>query len=95
MQMLVKLIQIKKTAQDLDTATLSEIYINSSHIISVTDDHHANQALVNEAIQLGLFEGVQFSNILLSEGGTTRTITVVGAPSDVYGKIKKKQVLRG
>ena len=93
--MLVRLIQIKKAVQDFDTTTLSEIYINSSHIISVTDDHHANQVLVNEAIQLGLFEGVQFSNVLLSEGGSTRTITVVGAPSDVYGKIKKKQILRG
>ena len=92
--MLVKLIEVKRGMRG-GTAFLNEIYINSAHIISVSEDSNANLNLVNEAKDLGLMEGVQFSRIVLSEGNQTRVLTVVGAPSEVHGKVRKRQVLRG
>jgi len=77
------------------TASLSEIYINSAHIVSVSEDLVASESLVNEAKQLGLIEGVSFSRVIIVEGNQTRTLTVVGTPTDVYGMVKKRQILRG
>ena len=92
--MLVKLIEVKRGMRG-GTASLGEIYINSDHIVSVSADHATDENMVNEAKQLGLIEGVSFSRVVIVEGNQTRTLTVVGAPADVYGMVRKKQVLRG
>lgn len=92
--MLVKLIEVKREMRG-GTTSLDEVYINTSHIISVSEDTQANQSLVNEANNLGLIEGVRFSKIILSEGNQTRALTVVGTPSEIHGKVRKKQILRG
>jgi len=92
--MLVKLTEIRRGLRG-GTAVLNEIYINSTHIISVSEDAHANQNLVNEVARLGLIEGVKFSKVILSEGNQTRTLTVVGTPAEIHGKVRKKQILRG
>tara|TARA_R100001079_G_scaffold110318_1_gene85384 strand:- start:88 stop:366 length:279 start_codon:yes stop_codon:yes gene_type:complete len=91
---LIKLVEVKRGMRG-GTAFLNEIYINSAHIISVSEDINANQNLVNEVTNLGLVEGVKFSRIVLSEGNQTRILTVVGTPSEVNGKVKKRQILRG
>ena len=92
--MLVKLIEVKRGMRG-GTAFLNEIYVNSSHIISVSEDSNANQNLVNEVADLGLVDGIKFSRVVLSEGNQTRVLTVVGTPSEVHNKVKKRQVLRG
>ncbi len=92
--MLVKLIEVKRGMRG-GSASLNEIYINSSHIVSVSLDHITSEGLINEAKSLGLVEGVEFSKVIISEGSQTRTVTVVGSPSEVYNKVKKRQVLRG
>ncbi len=92
--MLVKLIEVKRGMRG-GTASLNEIYVNSSHIISVSEDMVANESLVQEAKTLGLMENVRFSKIVISEGNTTRALTVVGTPSEVHNKVKKRQILRG
>ena len=92
--MLVKLIEVKRGMRG-GTAYLNEIYINSNHIISVSEDSSASQNLINEVTQLGLVEGVKFSKVVLAEGNQTRTLTIVGAPSEVHVKVKKRQVLKG
>ena len=74
--MLIKLIEVKRGMRG-GTAFLNEIYVNSSHIISVSDDPNANQNLVNEVADLGLVEGIKFSRVVLSEGNQTRVLTVV------------------
>ena len=56
---------------------------------------NANQNLVNEVADLGLVEGIKFSRVVLSEGNQTRVLTVVGTPSEVHNKVRKRQVLRG
>ena len=92
--MLVKLTEIRRGMRG-GTASLNEIYVNSAHIISVSEDTVATESLVNESKKLGLVEGVRFSKIILSEGNQTRSLTVLGAPSEVHNKIRKKQILRG
>lgn len=92
--MLVKLIEIQRGMRG-GSVTLNEIYINSAHIISVSEDRIAAEHLINETKNLGLVEGARFSKIVVSEGSHTRAVTVVGAPSDIHNKIKKRQVLRG
>lgn len=92
--MLVRLIEVVRGIRG-GTASLSEIYINSAHIVSVAEDIIANESLINEVKSLGLIEGIRFSKLIISEGNQPRTITVVGGPTEVYSKIKKKQVLRG
>ena len=43
--MLIKLIEVKKELRG-GRPSLSEIYINCSHIVSVTEDNMANETLV-------------------------------------------------
>ena len=92
--MLIRLVEVKREMRG-GTASLNEIYINSAHIISVSEDLVANKSLTNEAKVLGLVENVKFSRIVLSEGSGTRTLTVVGTPSEVHNKVRKRQILRG
>jgi len=92
--MLIKLVEVKREMRG-GTATLSEIYVNSSHIISVSEDVMTGENLVNEVKRLGLMENVRFSKVVMSEGNQTRVLTVVGTPSEVHHKVKKRQVLRG
>jgi hypothetical protein len=92
--MLIKLVEVKRGMRG-GTASLNEIYINSSHIISVSEDLIAGETLVNEAKNLGLVENVRFSKVVLSEGNQTRILTVLGTPSEVHNKVRKRQILRG
>ena len=73
--MLVKLIEIKRGMRG-GTASLSEIFINSSHIISVSEDVIMQETLVNEVKDLGLVSATTFSKVVLSEGNQVRTLTV-------------------
>ena len=91
---MVKLIEIKKSMRG-GTASLSELYVNPSHIISVSEDLIASETLIHEAKGLGLVEGVKFSKVVISEGNYPKTLTIVGSPSEIYDKIRKRQVLRG
>ena len=43
---------------------------------------------------VGLFLNF-YSRVVLSEGNQTRVLTVVGTPSEVHNKVRKRQVLRG
>ena len=92
--MLIKLVEVKREMRG-GTASLNEIYINSSHIVSVSEDRMTSETLIEEVKRLGLLDGVQFSRVIIAEGNQTRALTVVGSPSDVYKSVKKKQILRG
>ena len=88
--MLVKLIEVTKDIGGVNR--LREVYVNSSHIISVSEDT-SSEPLIKES--LGLSENVRFSFVLVSEGNKSRRLTVVGTPSEINNKVKKRQVLRG
>mgnify|MGYP003650010396 FL=1 len=72
--MLIKLIEVKKELRG-GRPSLSEIYINCSHIVSVTEDNMANETLVNEVKNLGLIEGISFSKIIVTEGSRSKKKT--------------------
>ena len=44
---------------------MNEIYVNSSHIISVTYDQVANESMINERKSLGLLNNVRFSKLFI------------------------------
>ena len=88
--MLIKFIEVKREADGL--AHLSEIFVNTTHIISVSEENMAHE-LIKES--LGLSDNVVFSSVLLSEGYRTRKVTVIGTPAEINTKVKRKQVLRG
>ena len=92
--MLVKLIEVVRGIRG-GSSTLNEIYVNSSHIISVSEDLMARERLISETTQLGLVEGVRFSKVVIMEGTHSRSLTIVGTPAEVHHKVKKRQVLRG
>ena len=92
--MLIKMMEVRRGLTG-GAVVLNEIYINSSHIVSVTDDIQSNQHLVREAGNIGLIDGTQFSKVVISEGSSTRSIIVVGSSSEVYNKVKERQILRG
>ena len=92
--MLIKMMEVRRGLTG-GAVVLNEIYINSSHIVSVTDDIQSNQHLVREAGNIGLIDGTRFSKVVISEGSSTRSIIVVGSSSEVYNRIKERQVLRG
>ena len=88
--MLVKLIEITRDIGGVDR--LNEVYINPVHIISVNEDNSSSPVLKEN---LGLSEDVRFSYILLSEGNNSRRMKVIGTPSEINNKVKKRKVLRG
>ncbi len=92
--MLIKLIQVQRGIRG-GAPTLSEIYVNPSHIISISEDTPAATSLMKEAQQLGLVEGAKFSSVTISEGHQSRVLMVVGSAVDIHKQLKKKQVLRG
>tara|TARA_B100000424_G_C22699892_1_gene381784 strand:+ start:315 stop:593 length:279 start_codon:yes stop_codon:yes gene_type:complete len=91
---LVKFIQVNKGIVGTQTS-LREVYLNPMHIISVTDDNHANQNLISEAVHLGLESNVRFSRVTIHEGNTTNSLIIIGTPHEIFKKIKQKQILRG
>ena len=88
--MLIKLIEVRREATGL--THLSEIFVNATHIISVSEENTSHE-LIKES--LGLSDNVVFSSVLLSEGYRTRKVTVIGTPTEINTKVKRKQVLRG
>ena len=92
--MLVRLLQIERSMRG-GTAIAREVYLNPSHIISVSADVVANESLIKEATTLGLPANTSFSKITLHEGSSSKLITVVGSPTEVYRQIKQKQILKG
>ena len=94
--MLIKLIEIQRGSKFSGySARLKEIYINPQHIISVSEEIESNEKLISEATSLGLSNKVSFSKVTIQDGTLSRSLTVVGTPSEIYKKLKNKQILRG
>jgi len=91
--MLVKLIEIKRDVGGV--SFLNEIYVNSTHIISVSETHATRESVIKESKELGLMDNITFSDVVVSEGNRTRALTVVGSPTDIHNKIRKRQILKG
>lgn len=89
--MLIKLIEIHK--QEGERVHLDEVYVNNQAVISIRSEQ--NTSVINEAVQLGISPQASFSALTLNEGGMSRTITVVGSPSEIKTKLGIKNLLKG
>ena len=75
---------------------LSVVYVNPRHIISLRENARMRQSLLANKIKLGLNKHAEFTEITLSEGSETKSITVVGSPSQVQSKFfSVKSLLKG
>ena len=76
---------------------LSEVRINSSHIVFITENSEMRALMKEGKINLSLNEMAHFSDILISSKNGSSKITVVGDPEFIESKINtsRKQLLRG
>lgn len=88
--MLVKLVEIHK--EPGERVRLDEIFIAKQAVMSIRAE---KGAIISEAIKLGISEHAGFSRISLNEGGSVRSIIVVGSPSEVKNKLGLKRILKG
>lgn len=89
--MLIKLIEVFK--QPGDRVKLDDIYVNGQAVVAIRPE--TNETMINEAVQLGISDGVKFSRLTLNEGGSSRTVTVIGSPEEVRAKLGIKNILKG
>jgi hypothetical protein len=88
--MLVKLVEIHK--EPGDRVRLDEIFVAKEAVTSIRSE---KGAIINEAVSLGISEHAGFSRVSLNEGGLSRTIIVVGNPTEVRSKLGIKSILKG
>ena len=88
--MLVKLIEIHK--EEGERVRLDEVFVSKNAVTSIRSEQGS---IIKEAVQLGISEHAGFSRVTLNEGGLSRTIVVVGNPSEVKNKLGIKTILKG
>jgi len=88
--MLIKLIEIHK--EPGERAKLDEIFVAKDAVTSIRSE---KGSIINEAMQLGISEHAGFSRVTINEGGLSRTVIVLGTPSEVKTKLGIKTILRG
>lgn len=87
--MLVKLTELFKPPGE--RMQMSEIYISPKTVQSIRPE---TSTYLNEARQLGYGQDEDFSRITINEAGYSRTIIVVGSPTEVRQKLSTRQLLR-
>ena len=91
-------IKLNKISRHTDGSFyLSEVRINASHILFISENQEMHKSLREGKIQIGLSSMARFSDISLASASGKETITVVGPPDVVESKINisNKQLLRG
>ena len=76
---------------------LSEILVNTSQIVYMSEDHTAVSLMREGKINLELHDAATFTKLRVKVSNSIEEITVVGAPSIIEHKIfnkSKKQLLR-
>ena len=93
--MFIKLNKISKHADG--SFYLSEVRINASHILFISENQEMHNSLREGKIQIGLSSLARFSDISLATSSGKEVITVIGPPDIVESKINtsNKQLLRG
>ena len=86
---MIKLVEVLK--QNETMCSMREIVVNTSHIVSMTNDTYYAGLHAEGKMPAGLHEAQQFSRVTFTNG---REITVVGSP-DIVGNKAKKNVLHG
>tara|TARA_Y100000592_G_C5272028_1_gene222290 strand:+ start:270 stop:554 length:285 start_codon:yes stop_codon:yes gene_type:complete len=93
--MLIELIEIKYNYEN--KYSLSKIYVNPLHIVSLSEDSRTQRALSEGGMNLELSQDAKFTKLTLNESRSFNEMIVVGAPEQIHEKIynsKKKMLLR-
>ena len=93
--MFIKLNRINKSLDD--SYYLSEVRVNISHILFISENNEMRAALLEGNIKMNLNTMARFTDISLTGPGGRQTITVIGEPEIIESKIlsSNKQLLRG
>ena len=91
--MLVELVEIKYSYEM--KYSLSTIFINPIHIVSIAEDNKMKRALTEGKMNLDLTESTMFTKVVLKESRSFSELTIVGSPQVVHEKIynSKKRML--
>lgn len=87
--MLVKLTEFFKPPGE--RAQMADIFISPKSVQSIRPE---TSTYLNEAYNLGVPRSTDFSRITLNEAGYSRTVIVVGSPTEVRQKLSTRQLLR-
>jgi len=93
--MFVKLFKINKRKGD--DYYLSEILVNASQIIYMSEDSSMASLMKEGKVNLGLHDATSFTRLRMKGNTSVEEITVVGDPTLIEHKIfnkSKKQLLR-
>lgn len=93
--MFIKLNRINKSLDN--TYYLSEVRVNVSHILFLSENREMRVSLLEGDIKMGLNKLARFTDISLNGPGGRHTITVIGEPEVIESRIlsSNKQLLRG
>ncbi len=93
--MFIKLNRISKSLDD--SYYLSEVRVNISHILFISENNDMRTALLEGNIKISLNTMARFTDISLTGPMGRQTITVIGEPEIIENKIlsSNKQLLRG
>ena len=89
--MLVKLIEIFKPPGE--RLHLDEVYVSGQAVTSIRPEQ--NTSMLTEAVELGISPEASFSRVTLNEGGLSRTMIVIGSPSEIKNKLGIRNLLKG
>jgi hypothetical protein len=94
------LVEVKKLNIKNDgykrSVSIDKMYVNTDHIISITDYNEVKTFLLSES--LDKYADNSFSLIKMSNVSSVEEVIVVGKSSEVYKKIypkKEKEILNG
>jgi hypothetical protein len=93
---MIKLVQIKKNSYG--QYNLTQVYVNPSHIIFMTENSELRSLLKEGKIDLKLEKSLSFTKIKINENNSTIEINVVGTPESIEDKMfnnSTKRILRG
>jgi hypothetical protein len=93
--MLIELVEIKYNYEN--KYSLSSIFVNPLHIVSLSEDVKTKRNLSEGKIDLDLSGHADFTKIVLNEARSFNEMIVVGSPHSIHEKIynsKKRMLLR-
>jgi hypothetical protein len=91
------LVELTKVEVIKGSLSISRVYVNPQHVVSVVEDNLAYNNLKEGLIEAGVHEQFSVSKMILYSGGSeTETVMIMGNPRLIKEKLDgKRQILRG
>lgn len=91
------LVELTKVEMVEGSPTISRVYVNPQHVVSVTEDNLAYHQLKEGLLKAGVHEQFSVSKVVVYDGGvSSNVLMIMGHPKGIQEKLNnKKQILRG